>query len=121
MKKEKTAKGLWDTSQAEWKKQNTLLASNLRRCLEKAAFGRGFAFGMEPDSPTPMQCPTEPGAVFSFFISSTKACLSTETRKAAAVGRSQFPFSAPVFVLQGSEDCPLRSDPEGIAKRRAAS
>jgi hypothetical protein len=31
------------------------------------AFGRGFAFGMEPDSSAPSQWPTEPAAVFSFF------------------------------------------------------
>ncbi|MEJ8548468.1 hypothetical protein [Brevibacillus borstelensis] len=47
------------------------------------------------------------------------ACPSTN-KEAAAVGRSLFPFYAPVFVLHGSADCPLRSDPEGIAKRRAA-
>ncbi|WP_340701573.1 hypothetical protein [Brevibacillus borstelensis] len=45
----------------------------------------------------------------------------TSTPKAAAVKRSLFPFSAPVYVPQGCGNCPLRNDPEGIAKRRAAT
>ncbi|MFP3576435.1 hypothetical protein [Brevibacillus sp. SIMBA_040] len=39
----------------------------------------------------------------------------------AAVGRSLFPFFAPVYVLRGSVDCPLRADSRGIVKVVAAT
>jgi hypothetical protein len=48
----------------------------------------------------------------------TRGLFSVEN--VAAVRRSLFPFSAPGYVLQGSADCPLHHDPEGIAKRRSA-
>ncbi|GED30298.1 hypothetical protein BCE02nite_14390 [Brevibacillus centrosporus] len=47
-KKQKKAKGIRDTSEAEWKKRNKLERPTLRRSLEDATFGRRSAFGMEP-------------------------------------------------------------------------
>ncbi|MBE5397364.1 hypothetical protein [Brevibacillus borstelensis] len=49
------------------------------------AFGRGFAFGMEPDSSAPSQWPTEPAAVFSLFISTTKAGTAPKNISAATL------------------------------------
>ncbi|MEJ8544029.1 hypothetical protein, partial [Brevibacillus borstelensis] len=71
--KGENGEGLWDTSQAEWKKQNTLLASNSETLLRASRFWTRFCFWNAAGQSNPSQCPTEPVAVFSFFISSTKS------------------------------------------------
>ena len=56
-------------SQAEGRKRYTLLASNLDLLPGRAAFGRGTAFGVEPDLKTSMQmCQQRGRLIFSLRL-----------------------------------------------------
>ena len=61
-RKQEKSEDLWDASEAQWKKRNTLFSVHSEKPAVQAALDAGFAFEMKPCRNAPQQASQESGA-----------------------------------------------------------